>query len=108
MMVRKVKETLAETKARLTYELAQRTQDRISSLKVEAKAKAKRQQTGTTTGRKTTTSHNTNPLLNNNNNYYYYYYYNYNYNKRTNLSSNPAQINPKTLSILNAGRESSC
>jgi hypothetical protein len=54
-MVRKVKETLAETKARLTYELAQRTQNRISSLKVEAKAKAKRQQTGTTTGRNTTT-----------------------------------------------------
>jgi hypothetical protein len=41
-MVTKVRETLAETKARLTLELAQRTQNRIASLKVEAKARVTR------------------------------------------------------------------
>jgi hypothetical protein len=41
-MVRKVKETLGETKARLRYELEQRTLDRIASLHIEAKATAKK------------------------------------------------------------------
>jgi hypothetical protein len=51
-MVRKVQETLAETKARLTDELERRAQNRIASLNIEAKARANRRQTGT--GRKTT------------------------------------------------------
>jgi hypothetical protein len=53
-MVRKVKETLGETKARLRYELEQRTLDRIASLHIEAKATAKKKVTGI--GGKTTAS----------------------------------------------------
>jgi hypothetical protein len=53
-MVRKVKETLGETKARLRYELEQRTLDRIASLHIEAKATAKKKVTGR--GGKTTAS----------------------------------------------------
>jgi hypothetical protein len=43
-MVIRVRETLAETKARLTLELAKRTQIRLASLKVEAKARADKRQ----------------------------------------------------------------
>jgi len=53
-MVVKVRETLAETKARLTLELAQRTQVRLASLKIEAKARRDKRQSGKGKGRKTT------------------------------------------------------
>ncbi len=53
-MVVRVRETLAETKARLTLELAQRTQIRLASLKVEATARKDKRQSGKGKGRKTT------------------------------------------------------
>jgi hypothetical protein len=53
-MVKKVKETLGETKARLRYELEQRILERITSLHIEAKATAKKKGSGR--GGKTTAS----------------------------------------------------
>jgi hypothetical protein len=54
-MVTKVRETLAETKARLALELAERTQIRLASLKVEGKARADKRQSAKV---RITTSHN--------------------------------------------------
>jgi hypothetical protein len=56
-MVTRVRETLAETKARLTLELAQRTQIRLASLKLKVEAKARADKRLSAKGRKTT-AHN--------------------------------------------------